>query len=595
MADSRVRALDPGRDRNRGGATSQRSAGPAQGPRPAGHLNLVPMTACALVLLASTACRPVAWFTEAAEEAGLDFRHHSGARGALLMPEIMGGGLGLLDLDGDGDLDLYLPDGNNALPEFGDGPNDGPGGDRLYLQDGGVFRDATATMGVTEPGYSMGVAAGDIDNDGLPDLYVTNVGPDRLLHNLGEGRFEDITAASGIDDEGWSVSAAFCDVDGDGLLDLYVARYLDFDHQQRCQDVAGGVEYCGPKSFRPLSDRLYRNLGGGRFEDRSAAAGISGIAAAGLGVVCADLDGDRAVDFYVANDGDANFLWINDGRGSFTDQAVARGAAYDLRGRAQAGMGLVLADLTADLREDLLVTHLRDEVNTLYAAQESAFMDQTAGSGLGPPSLPLTGFGVAAADLDLDGHLDIAVANGRVRRDAPLPGSKVAAPWDRLAEPGSLYLGLGEGRFAVAEAAACGPFCADHDLGRGLAAGDVDGDGDLDLVRGGIEGTVRYYRNEAPRRGSWLALRLVDPRYHRAAIGASVLLRTADGRQWIRTLAGGGSYASALSPELHFGLGEGAAAPSAEVSWPDGLVERFQLACVDCRLDLQRGSGLRQP
>lgn len=593
-------------------AGTMAAGGQAGGPRPAPgrasrlrpaswlhgpfrYLGLPVVLASVFALMAAGACREASWFEEVGKASGLDFRYHSGAQGDLLMPEIMGGGVGLLDLDADGDLDVYLPDGHGELPGFGDRAGDGPGSDRLFLQEEGAFRDASADMGLVERGYSMGVAAGDIDNDGLPDLYITNVGQDRLLRNLGAGRFADITADAGIVDEGWSVSAAFCDVDGDGLLDLYVARYLDFDPEQRCQNMAGQPEYCGPKSYRPLSDRLYRNLGDRRFADRSQASGVAGVAAAGLGVVCADLDGDGSQDFYVANDGDANLLWINDGKGVFRDRAVAWGAAFDLRGRAQAGMGLVLADLNGDLRDDLLVTNLRDEVNSLYLAQDEGFLDQTAASGLGPPSMLLTGFGVTAGDLDLDGQVDIAVANGRVRRDVALPGSAMPAPWDRLAEPGSLYLGLGAGQYHPADAATCGPFCADQDLGRGLVSGDVDGDGDLDLIRGGIEGPLRLYRNEAPRRGGWLILRLVDERYRRDAIGATVTLRTADGRRWRRTLSGGGSYGSAGPMDLHFGLGDSAAGLEAEVAWPDGLRERFALRCQDCRLSLQRGSGRQLP
>lgn len=540
--------------------------------------------------LLATGCRARPWFESAGERLGLDFSYRSGARGDLYMPEIMGAGVAMLDLDNDGDLDLYLPDGNDDLPGFGEGDR----GDRLYLQEKGRFRDATANMGIAERGYSMGVAAGDVDNDGLVDLFVTNVGADRLLRNLGGGRFADVTQASGIDEQGWSVSAAFCDVDGDGLLDLYVARYLDFDPGQHCQNIAGEPEYCGPKSYRPLSDRLYRNRGGGRFEDRSDEAGIAGVSAAGLGVVCSDFSGDGKVDLYVANDGDGNLLWINDGTGRFQERAVAWGAAYDLRGRAQAGMGLAAADLSLDGRDDLLVTNLRDEVNTLYVAQGEAFLDQTASSGLGPPSLPLTGFGVVAPDFDLDGWPDVAVANGRVRRYAPLPGAWLPEPWRRLGEPGSLYTGAGGGRFESAPPGVCGAPCLDQDLGRGLVAGDVDGDGDLDLLRGAIEGPTRLYLNEAPRQGRWIALRLVDPRYRRDAIGA-VLTIAAAGRQWRRSIVGGGSYGSAGPLEVHVGLGDGRAPIKLTVAWPDGLTERFALPCVDCRRTLERGSGEAVP
>jgi len=532
-----------------------------------------------------------AWLVDVAATRGVDFRYHNGADGGRYMPEIMGGGVGLLDWDQDGDLDLYLANGNDDLPGFGDGEES----DRLYLQgDDGRFVDATAGSGLQERGYSMGLAAGDIDNDGLPDLYVTNVGPDRLYRNLGGGRFEDLTAAAGIDETGWSVSATFCDYDQDGLLDLYVARYLDFDPRVSCQSITGQKEYCGPRSYPPLSDRLFHNLGRGRFEDVSRAAGLEAQASAGLGVVCADFDDDLRPDFYVANDGQANSLWLNQGGGRFEDRAIEAGVAFDLRGAAQAGMGLVAEDLNGDLRTDLLVSNLRDETNTLYLRQAEGmgFLDATAASGLGPPSLPFTGFGVAAADLDLDGELDLAVANGRVKGFEALAGALAAPPWDRLAEPGLLFRGEGGGRFARVEAAPCGDLCGQIEVSRGLVAGDFDRDGDLDLVRGGVASPLRMLENRAPRQGHWLTVRAVDPRIRRDAIGADVTLR-AGGRSWRRLIGVGGSYASAAPAEAHFGLGAAAAIEGIDLLWPDGLGETFAAGCLDCQVTLIRGTGAK--
>lgn len=536
------------------------------------------------------ACRgPEAWLVDVAEAKGVAFRFHSGAAGGLYMPEIMGGGVGLVDWDQDGDLDLYLANGNDDLPGFSDGDLS----DRFYLQQAdGRFADVTAGSGLGERAYSMGLAAGDIDNDGLPDLYVTNVGPDRLYHNLGGGRFQDVTAAAGIDETGWSVSATFCDYDRDGFLDLYVARYLDFDPRVNCQSITGQKEYCGPRSYQPVSDLLFHNLGQGRFRDVSREAGLQELASAGLGVVCGDLDDDGLPDFYVANDGQANTLWLNQGDGRFVDRAIEAGLAFDLRGAAQAGMGLVAEDLDGDLRPDLLVTNLRDETNTLYLrqAEGQGFLDATAASGLGPPSLPFTGFGVTAADLDLDGRLDLAIANGRVKGFEPLPGALAPSPWDRLAEPGLLFAGGGDGRFSAVEDDRCGDLCGQIEVSRGLVAGDIDRDGDLDLVRGGVESPLRILENRAPRRGHWLTVRAIDPRLARDAVGARVTVR-AGSQSWLRLVGAGGSYASAAPAEAHFGLGATPVVDAIEVLWPDGLPETFAAACLDCQVRLIRGAG----
>ncbi|HQZ71999.1 MAG TPA: CRTAC1 family protein [Anaerolineae bacterium] len=531
-----------------------------------------------------------AWLVDVAAEKGVDFSYHSGASGGLFMPEIMGGGVGLVDWDQDGDLDLYLSNGNDDLPGFGDGEQS----DRLYRQDAdGRFTDITADSGLNERSYSMGVAAGDIDNDGLPDLYVTNVGPDRLYRNLGGGRFQDITASAAIDESGWSVSAVFCDYDRDGLLDLYVARYLDFDAAVVCQSITGEREYCGPRAYRPLSDLLFHNEGEGRFRNASTEAGLPTVAAAGLGVVCADVSDDGLPDFYVANDGHANDLWINQGDGSFVNRAIEAGAAYNLRGQAQAGMGVVAEDLDGDLRIDFFVTNLRDETNVLYQGQPggSAFLDITAGTGLGPPSLPLTGFGVAASDLDLDGDLELAIADGRVKGYDPHPDAAVDPPWNRLAEPGLLFVADPGGRFQLAENALCGDHCRKVDVARGLAAGDIDGDGDLDLVRGGVASPLRILENRAPRGGGhWLQVRAVDPRLKRDAVGARVTLR-AGSASWLRLIGAGGSYASASPLEAHFGLGQAATVDAVDLLWPDGMRETFDVDCVDCRIVLRRGDG----
>lgn len=552
--------------------------------------------ACPLAALALAGCGggQTAWWVEAPESSGLDFVYSTGGTGGLYMPEVMGGGVGVLDFDRDGDLDLYLVNGNRDVPGFG---RDGGIGNRLYRQDpGGRFTDVTAAAGLGDEGYGMGVAVGDIDNDGFEDVYVTNLGPDQLYRNRGDGSFENRTAAAGIDLPGWSASAAFCDYDRDGWLDLYVTQYLQFDPSKRCTSITGEPEYCGPQSFPPLSDVLLHNEGDGRFRDVSEAAGLTRIAAHGLGVVCADLDDDGWVDFYVANDGDANDLWLNQHDGSFENQAIELGVAYNLRGQAQAGMGVLAGDVDGDERLDLFVTNLRDETNTLYHRQADgpSFLDDTAARGLGASSLPYTGFGVVALDIELDGDLDLAIANGRVKRLDPLPGAAAPTPWDRLAEPNLLYINDGSGRFALAPEGTCGAFCDQIEVSRGLAGGDIDGDGDVDLLLGNLESPARVFYNQAPRAGRWLVVRAVDPGVGREAVGAVVTVQ-AGGQRQVRTIGRASSYLSSGAGDAHFGLGPVDRVESLDVRWPDGSRETFSIDCVDCAIEVRQGQGTQPP
>jgi hypothetical protein len=543
-----------------------------------------------LVPFALVGCGQAVWLAEAPADSGLDFTYITGGTGELYFPEVMGGGVGVLDYDHDGDLDLYFVNGNLELPRVERG---GGMQDRLYRQDpGGKFVDVTTSSGLDDMGYGMGMAVGDIDNDGFEDVYVTNLGPDQLYRNRGDGSFENITAAAGIDVPGWSASAAFCDYDRDGWLDLYVTQYVRFDPAVRCTNIASEPEYCGPKSLRHDSDVLLHNDGNGRFKDVSQAAGLTGVRDAGLGVVCADLDSDGWVDFYVANDGDANQLWINRRDGTFADQAIELGVAYNLRGQAEAGMGVLAADVDRDASLDLFVTNQRGETNTLYRrqAEGSVYVDETAASGLGPSSLPYTGFGVVALDLELDGDLDLAIANGRVGRFELLPGAGVPAPWDRLAEPNLLYLNDGTGRFELAPADLCGAFCGQVESSRGLATGDLDGDGDLDLVLGNLESPARVYYNQAPRAGRWLAVRAIDPSLRREAVGAEVIVQAGEQRH-LRTIGRASSYLSSITADAHFGLGPVDRVESLEVHWPDGSREAFPATCVDCAIELRKGEG----
>ncbi|MGH9332844.1 MAG: FG-GAP repeat domain-containing protein, partial [Vicinamibacteria bacterium] len=418
-------------------------------------------------------------FTEITKEAGIDFAHQAGNEGKYRLPEIMAPGGAFLDFDSDGDLDIYLVQ-SGPLP--GAKSSTSPPSNRLYRQDAsGRFTDVTDSSGLGDTGYGTGVAVGDYDNDGLVDVYVANYGPDALYHNEGSGKFSNATARAGIVETDWSASAVFCDFDADGFLDLYVTRYVQ-DAPKSCVAGDGSTDYCSPQSFSYEKHALYHNDGDGAFTDVSGSSGIAAIAAPGLGVLCLDLTSDGRPDFYVANDGEANQLWVNQGNGKFADEAFLMGAAIDGMGRPEASMGVIAGDIDSDLDFDLYMTHIQNQTNTLYVNDgKGGFEDQTSARGLAAPSLKYTGFGTAYLDFDHDGDLDIAVVNGRVRKGTPIAGAQVSEYWKPYAEPSLLLENDGMGRFSDASAKG-GDFTSRIEVRKGLALGDVDSDGDLDLL-----------------------------------------------------------------------------------------------------------------
>ncbi|MGH2570673.1 MAG: FG-GAP repeat domain-containing protein, partial [bacterium] len=437
---------------------------------------LVRLIPCVLVLPpAALAQGAPPWFTEITTEVGLDFVHESAALGGLHMPEIMGAGCAFWDFDGDDDLDLYFTNGSFELsdPEGRGRSVDRPR-DRVFRREpDGRYTDATEGSGLGNDGYGMGMAVGDYDGDGRPDLFVTNFGPDRLYRNLGGGRFADVTEAAGVAGEGWSCSTAFVDFDADGDLDLFVTRYVAFDPGKTCTDASGRADYCGPKESPPVPDVLFRNEGNGTFTDVSAASGVAGASAAGLGVTCEDFDGDGRLDIYVANDAYANHLWLNEGDGTFVDDALLLGAAFNQQGMAEAGMGIVAADLDGDADLDVFITHLRNESDTIFSwdGPDLGFTDCSAERGIVAVSMPTTGFGTVALDVELDGDLDLFVANGSVNRGDPWPGAEVPSPWDRYAEPNTLWLNDGKGFVLAGDEG--GTLTRRVEVSRGAAAGDV--------------------------------------------------------------------------------------------------------------------------
>jgi hypothetical protein len=527
------------------------------------------------------------WFEDVTDAVGLDFVHDPGPTGTYFTPQTMGSGCAFLDFDGDGLLDLYLL-------QFG-GP-DSKSVNRLYRQlPGGRFQDVTEGSGLGVPGHNHGVAVGDVNNDGKPDLFVTHYGGVRLFLNRGGGRFEDVTEGSGLFNPLWATSAAFFDSDRDGWLDLVIVNYLDYDPKKECPGPDGAADYCGPSHFGPVSSKLFRNRGpqppGGpavRFEDVSFVSGIGRLPGPGLGVVCADFDGDGWPDVFVANDGQPNRLWVNRKDGTFADEAVSRGAAYNAMGKAFAGMGIGVGDVDNDGLLDLYVTHLDLQTNNLWSqGPRGRFQDRTAEAGLLATRWRGTGFGTLMADFDHNGGVDVAVANGRISRGG-LGRDTGLGFWEPYAERNQLLANDGAGKFR--DASTANPAFCRWNVARGLACGDFDNDGAVDLLVTTIGGKARLLRNVAPGRGHWLKVRATDPKLNRDAYGAEVTVRAA-GRDRVRLLNPAESYLSSSSPVAHFGLGPAAEVESVQITWPDGTREVFPGGPADRAVELRKGEG----
>jgi len=539
-------------------------------------------------------------FVESAAAAGLAFTHVNGATGRYYLPEVMGAGVALLDYDNDGDLDVFLVQGG-ALPADGAATagraNSGPLTCRLFRNDLASaadgrrtphFTDVTEAAGVGLRGYGMGVAVGDYDNDGYPDLFVTSFGSTTLLHNNGDGTFADVTKQAGVSDSGWSTSAAFFDYDRDGNLDLFVAHYVDFTTaaNKLCNDPAGARDYCSPRAYRPVPDRLFRNDGRGHFADVTAAAGIAKAYGAGLGVATGDYNGDGWLDIYVANDGTPNQLWINRRDGTFVDEGPISGAALNQNGNPEGSMGIASGDFDLDGDEDLFVTNIVGETSVLYVNDgRGNFEDARVKSGLAALTAAFTGFGTDWIDYDNDGWPDLFVANGAVniveaQRGQPSP----------YRMRNQLFHNLSGRRFEETSAAA-GPAFARAEIGRGAAFGDVDNDGDVDIVVTNNNGPVRLLLNQAAPRNHWLQVRLDERPGNRFGIGALVGVERGGRPTSWRRVRTDGSYLSASDARVHFGLGATPSIDAVVVQWPDGQRERWTGIGGDRLVTLRRGSG----
>jgi hypothetical protein len=480
--------------------------------------------------------------------------------------------------------------------------NGGPGStstNRLFHQEpDGHFTDVTKGSGLDFSGYCMGVAVGDVNNDGFPDVLITGYGWARLFLNNKDGTFTDISKEAGLDNPYWGTSAAFVDYDRDGWLDLVVVNYIHIEATTPCIDNRGRRNFCAPGRQPGAAARLFHNLGrkpgeparAVHLEDVTKRSGLSSAPSSGLAVLCADFNGDGWPDILVANDGRANHLWINQKDGTFKEQAALYGVAYNGAGQRQANMGIALGDLDGDGLFDLFITHEPDELNVCWKqAPGAVYEDRTSRMGLATPRWRATGFGTAFGDFDQDGALDIAVANGGVLVPATLPPEAADSFWGKYYERNQLFANDGKARFRdVSEG---DPFCRDPGCGRGLVCADIDGDGSLDLLVTRIGGSARLYRNVAARRGHWLMVKAVDPALGgRDAYGAVVTVEAA-WRRWKQPVSPAYSYLCSNDPRAHFGLGSAERVDAVRVLWPDGKEELFAGGAADRLLVLRKGEG----
>jgi hypothetical protein len=549
---------------------------------------------CAALMLVQTTWSQSGLFVESAATSGLTFTHVNGATGRYYMPEVMGAGVALFDYDNDGDLDVFLVQGGSLDAET---TLKGRTTSQLFRNDlrinaGGRrqlrFSDVTERSGLGLQAYGMGTAVGDYDSDGDLDLLVTSFGPETLFRNNGDGTFGDVTKLAGVTDPLWSTSAAFLDYDRDGDLDLFVTNYLDFTvaGNKACRDGVGALDYCTPRAYKPVPDRLYRNEGNGTFADVTEAAGISKADGAGLGVTAGDYNGDGWLDLYVANDGNANQLWLNQRNGTFVDEGLLSGSAVNAAGNPEGSMGIASGDFDADGDDDLFITNIVGETFALYVNDgKGTFEDARVRFGLAAPTAAMTGFGTDWFDYDNDGWLDLFAANGAVniveaQRGEPFP----------YRMRNQLFRNLGSGRFEETSGAG-GPFFKAVDVARGAAFGDVDNDGDADIVVTNNNGRVQLLLNQTGAKHHWLQVRLQQMTGNRFGLGSKVGVERAGRPTLWRRVKTDGSYLSASDVRAHFGLGPTAAVDAVVVQWLDGQSERWTDIKADRLVTLVRGSG----
>jgi hypothetical protein len=526
---------------------------------------------------------PHVTFADVTEQAGVAFQHVNGASPLKHIVETMGSGALFLDFDADGWLDLFLVDGGSVSdPAVAKRAQH-----RLYRNRGqGQFEDVTRAAGIRHSEYGMGACAADYDNDDRVDLYVTNFGPDVLYHNDGHGTFSDVTRTAGVGSALLGSSCAFADVDNDGDVDLFVANYVDPDSRKICGDARARA-YCRPDVYSGVSSTLYRNNGNGTFADVTTTSGLDRADGKALGVVVTDYDDDGSVDLFVANDLTRNFLYHNDGKGAFKEVGLPAGVAVASDGRVRAGMGTDVGDYDGDGRVDLVVTNFESETHSLFRNLGGGlFADATFESGLGPATLPFLGFGVAFFDYDNDTDIDLAIANGHVLDNAGLFRST-----SRYGQRNLLLRNEGKGRFAEVGRQA-GPGFAREKVSRALVTGDIDNDGDLDVLVSNNGQSPDLLRNEGGGHvGNALLVKLRGRESNRDAIGARVTA-TIGGRRLVREVRAGASYLGQHDIRVHFGLGAAAAIDRLDVRWPNGRVESIQSVAAGQVVTIVEGTGI---
>ena len=524
-------------------------------------------------------------FRDLAAQRGLTFTHVNGASEAKHFPEIMGSGGLFFDFDDDGWLDVFLVDGGS----FADSAVARTARHRLFKNRGdGSFADVTEASGIRHRNYGMGACAGDYDNDGRIDLYITNVGPNALYRNTGSGKFSEVSKAGGADASMWSTSCAFLDIDRDGDLDLFVTNYVDA--QQKTNQFCGVAgpppirDYCHPLIYPPLTNVIYRN-NGGKFEDISKSSGVGAHRGNGLGVAVGDVDDDGLPDVFVANDGMPNFLFHNKGNGSFDEIAPVAGVAVAIDGKARAGMGTAFADFAGTGRLGLVVTNHETEMHSLFLNTGGRlFSDVTIKSGVGPTTRPYVGFGVAFVDYDNDTRPDIAVANGNVMANA----AQLRAG-GKYAQRNLLLRNLDGHRFLNVKEQA-GPGFAPEMVSRGLASGDIDNDGDVDLLITNNGAAPNLLINDGGSGNAFL-VRVIGTKSNRSGIGTRLVLTAAKSRQ-LREVQSGSSYLSQNDLRAHFGLGTAEQAERLEIRWPGGATETIENVAANQIITVREGGGI---
>lgn len=522
-------------------------------------------------------------FADVTAASGVKFTHNSGRAGKKYMPESLGSGVAVLDADGDGWLDVLLINsrdwdakGRTSLPA-------------LYRNNhNGTFANVTKGSGLDVQTYGMGAAAGDYDNDGREDVYLTSLDGDRLYHNEGGGKFKDVTAASGIRNADFGTSAAWLDYDRDGKLDLFVANYVQWsrDKDLWCSLDGATKSYCTPESYKGTASKLFRNLGGGKFQDVSQKAGVADPTSKSLGVAVLDYNGDGWPDLFVANDTQPNKLYRNLSNGAFKDEALEAGVAFSEEGTARGAMGVDAADYDRSGRPHLLVGNFTNEMLALYHNEGSGvFVDEAPASSVGQASLLTLTFGVFFFDYDLDGQLDILAANGHLEEEINRVQPRV-----QYRQPPLLFHNLGKGKFTPVTAAMGKDFSRPI-VARGAAYGDLDNDGDLDVVFTTNHGPAYVFRNDGGNRNRWLRVKTVGTKSNRDGLGAVVRVTGSGGKQWA-LVRSGSSYCSQSEVAPTFGLGQDKTVQVLEVEWPSGTKQRFTNVSTNQVVTVDEGKGM---